>query len=536
MSAKTIPPDPMPDLAIHQAVSSSNSVPVGEHASRIRVLVDLKPALDDYAGIPQESRLLYRGLSAMPALHTEGLIQHGSRRLRPALKSGGKPLPDDKRINRLSRFVVSLYQDPHGTVAELLQEKLARVGARHWMRARAHLGLSLSMSQFDSSLFEDFIWRTFFQKTLDASDKPLLGKGLYRVLSDSRHTMHSAGLAGSSYSRTSVFPSLDTRDFDYFLTQTPFPGRISPSTTMVVRYHDAVPILMPHTIKNKAFHQASHYHALKDNVGSGAWFSCVSHATRADLLRIFPQAERRSSVIHNVVSDIYSTTPSAPGVVQQVVRNRLAPFKGATPHLPDSFRVDDPAGRLRYLLMVSTIEPRKNHLLLIQAWEQLRYTSHPQLKMIVVGNTGWDESVVLRAFKPWAEQGDLFWLNNVPSAELRVLYQHAAVTVCPGLAEGFDYSGVEAMKCGGIVAASDIPVHREIYRDAAAYFNPYDAQEAAAVLHGLLDENAAPRVAAMREAGIRVSALYSAQAIMPKWAAFFDQLQSERLAARVESA
>lgn len=46
-------------------------------------------------------------------------------------------------------------------------------------------------------------------------------------------------------------------------------------------------------------------------------------------------------------------------------------------------------------------------------------------------------------------------------------------TVCPSLAEGFYFSGVEAMRSGGAVLASDIPVHREMYADAAEYFNPY---------------------------------------------------------------
>jgi glycosyltransferase involved in cell wall biosynthesis len=210
------------------------------------------------------------------------------------------------------------------------------------------------------------------------------------------------------------------------------------------------------------------------------------------------------------------------------VRNRLAPFEGAKPKLPESFESDTASNPMRYLLMVSTIEPRKNHLLLMQAWEQLRYTLHPDLKIIFVGNAGWDEKPVLRAFKPWAERGDLFWLNNLPSAELRILYQHAAVTVCPGLAEGFDYSGVEAMKCGGVVAASDIPVHREIYQDASAYFNTYDPEHAAAVLHTLLEDSAAPRLEALRAAGARVSALYSMAAIMPQWEAFFAHLQNLR--------
>lgn len=496
----------------------------------IRVLVDLKPALDGYAGIPQESRLLFRGLSAIKILKVEGLIQHGGRRLRAALKPGAKPMSEARRIDRLSRFIVSIYEKPYHNIFEAARDKLEKNFARQWMQLQSHLGVALPMSCFKSDLFEDFVWRTFFSKTLNPADKPALHGASFRVLAPSRQMLHQAGLAGLKYSDTPRYPTLETGDFDYFLTQTPFPGRVQKNATMVVRYHDAVPILMPHTISNKAFHQASHLHALKDNVLNGAWFSCISHATRADLLKIFPEVETRSSVIHNIVSDEYFPEASPSGMVLQIVRNRLASSDEVKFRLPKYFQTENASNRLQYLLMVSTIEPRKNHLLLMQAWERLKYTHFPDLKIMFVGNTGWDQGEVLKAFQPWAERGDLFWLNNVPSSELRVLYQHAAITVCPGLAEGFDYSGVEAMKCGGIVASSDIPVHREIYQDASVFFDPYDAEDTAVVLENLLNAESSQQRDNLRLAGERVSALYSAKAIMPQWEAFFQRIHADRSA------
>ena len=179
--------------------------------------------------------------------------------------------------------------------------------------------------------------------------------------------------------------------------------------------------------------------------------------------------------------------------------------------------------------MVSTIEPRKNHALLMQAWEMLRYSSHPQLKLVVVGNTGWDQGPVLQSFRPWAERGELYWLNNVPAAELRALYTHAAVTVCPGLAEGFDYSGVEAMKCGCPVAASDIAVHREIYGQAAAYFNAYSAADAAQCLAQLLQpEEGSSQRQAKRTLGLQIGKRYAESTILPQWAALFARLALPR--------
>src|SRR5260370_35309541 len=84
------------------------------------------------------------------------------------------------------------------------------------------------------------------------------------------------------------------------------------------------------------------------------------------------------------------------------------------------------------------------------------------------------------------ERGDVFLLEDVPAADLRLLYKHARATICPSFGEGFDFSGVEAMKSGGVVAASDIPVHREIYDDAVEYFNPYSTPDLARAIAELI--------------------------------------------------
>jgi glycosyltransferase involved in cell wall biosynthesis len=495
----------------------------------MKVLVDLKPALDGYAGIPQESRLLFKGLRQMDAFEVEGLIQHGGRRLRAALPAEHN-FSTDKQIDRLSRFVVSMYEKPFDNFAQAVLYDIQRRFSRGLLRLRANLGLRLPLSRFESDLFEDFVWRTFFSKTLNASVQPLLQRTRHRVLNVPRQMMHKAGLDGLKFSQTPSYATLDTRGFDVFVTQNPFPGRMAPATRMVVRYHDAVPILMPHTTRDKAFDQAAHFHALKDNLHNGAWFSCISEATRNDLLTIFPQAEQRSVVIHNIVSDEYYPDDSAPQLVYQVIRNRLAVDDTVKTQLPKIFSHKDlsSAEPMQYLLMVSTIEPRKNHELLMQAWETLRYRAFPKLKLVVVGNKGWDQGPVLSSFRPWAARGELFWLNNVPAAELRVLYTHAAVTVCPGLAEGFDYSGVEAMKCGCPVAASDIPVHREIYGQAAAYFNTYSAADASQCLSGLLQAPSHEQRQLLRTLGLQTGQRYSESAILPQWADLFAQLPTAR--------
>ena len=324
-------------------------------------------------------------------------------------------------------------------------------------------------------------------------------------------------------------------DLIFFLPRHRFLREFHVSTQMVVRYHDAVPVLLPHTINDKAFHQASHFYSLQQNVKSGAWFSCVSEATRNDLLKIFPEAESRSSVIHNIVSSEYFEDDAPKGLVFQIVRNRLATVDEFKTDL-GGIRFDEKRNQsqdFNYLLMVSTLEPRKNHLLLLSAWERLKYTSMPKLKLVIVGNMGWDSDPFLMPFKPWAERGDLFYLNNVPSSELRVLYKHAAATICPSVAEGFDYSGVEAMRCGGIVIASDIPVHREIYRNASEYFNPYSTEDAFMVIRRVLSEDGGSIRDRLRAEARRVSDNYTSHNILPKWDEFFQMQKKSRQSGKV---
>jgi hypothetical protein len=80
------------------------------------------------------------------------------------------------------------------------------------------------------------------------------------------------------------------------------------------------------------------------------------------------------------------------------------------------------------------------------------------------------------------------------------------------------------MRSGGIVIASNIPVHREVFADAAAYFDPYDREDAAAVIGGVLMGDGGAERARLRAAGVKVSERYTAPSIGPKWEAFFQTL------------
>lgn len=491
----------------------------------MKLLVELRPALDGHAGIPQATRLLFLGLSTVDGLQVDGFLQSSNR-----LLSKGMPADDavraswaeHRKVNALARLIVSLQpgEDEH-----LAQRWLH--GARLLAATAATLGSSMlgrrqKLGVFDASLHRDFVWRALFASTLASESRMLVTGGCLRIGRLPWSAAHAAASLTSRFGRA-VYPLLDTRGYDVFIAETPFPGRVSPDTRLVVRYHDAVPLLMPHTIADRARHQQAHYHALQRNVADGAWFACVSEASRRDLVSVFPRAAERAVVIPNVVSDQFHGRERAAAGVPDILLTRsyrASELALAEQHLdtslPDAAVVLGGAAP-EYLLMVSTLEPRKNHLLLLAAWEQLRAHGHPKLRLVMVGMLGWDSRRILKRLVPWMRRGDIHLLGDVPAAELRLLYRQARATVCPSLAEGFGYSGVEAMRCGSVVVASNIPAHLEVYGDAAEYFDPYSAADLADTLRRVLHADAQPRRTELSRLGDEQSARYLPENVQPQW-------------------
>jgi len=508
---------------------------------KIKVLLEMRPALEGFAGIPQEVRLLFRGLCKIESVDVEGMLQTSNRRLARGTQEKGffwKRASPARRYGRYSNVIISMMEKPYRNILEVILD---------WLQKRSEsLALQISLitnigkiklSRFESRSFEDFTWRTLFAKTLPASDFSLVAPANHRICSVPWNTMHTVGLGTLNWRTTPKYPRLDTRGFDIFIGQTPYPARISKSTAMVIRYHDALPVFMPHTIPFKSLHQATHFYALMSNVRLGAWFACVSEASRQDLLRLFPEAAERSVTIHNMVSHHYFLENSPFDRVPGIIRSRLyAPFEdetkayGLVPKFltlreQENFYKRLYGKQFKYLLVVSTIEPRKNHARLLAAWEVIKAEIDPDLKLVIVGTLGWDYTQIIKGFKVWIDRGELFMLNAVPAPDLRVLYRHAAATVCPSLGEGFDFSGVEAMRCGGIVVASDIPVHREVYEDAAEYFDPYSTISAVKALKKVLYEPDSPQVQKrLRRRGEEVSSRYLPEKILPQWETFLSKI------------
>ncbi len=127
-------------------------------------------------------------------------------------------------------------------------------------------------------------------------------------------------------------------------------------------------------------------------------------------------------------------------------------------------------------LMVSTIEPRKNHGYLLDAFERA-WAQGSQARLCIAGRIGWKcEALVERVRQHPELNKRLFMFNDLSDKSLEYAYSHAASLVFPSYVEGFGLPLVEAMQRGLPAMGSDIPVFREIGGEFMAYFDLADPQ------------------------------------------------------------
>ena len=138
-------------------------------------------------------------------------------------------------------------------------------------------------------------------------------------------------------------------------------------------------------------------------------------------------------------------------------------------------------------LAVGTLEPRKNHRLLLDAFSRVwqRGGSHT---LVVIGRPGWGGEEIVAAIRAHPEHGRRLRLfTDINDAELARGYARAGGLVMASRAEGFGLPIIEAERDGLRVLASDIPAHREVAGPDCRFFGP-DAPTALADL--LLEEAA----------------------------------------------
>ncbi|WPU08584.1 glycosyltransferase family 1 protein [Pseudarthrobacter oxydans] len=127
-----------------------------------------------------------------------------------------------------------------------------------------------------------------------------------------------------------------------------------------------------------------------------------------------------------------------------------------------------------FVLTVGRLNVRKNLNKVFTALITSQKVS-PSFPLLVVGEADGKAHVLDPAVQHLIDNGTIRFLGSVSNAELRWLYEHSSLLIFASLDEGFGLPPLEALHFGCPIAVSDIPVFRELYEDAANFFDPTDS-------------------------------------------------------------
>lgn len=126
----------------------------------------------------------------------------------------------------------------------------------------------------------------------------------------------------------------------------------------------------------------------------------------------------------------------------------------------------------RHVVMLGTIEPRKNHALMLDVWEMLaaRMSAQTMPQLHIIGPTGWNVAALMNRLKTHSLLGRAIHLHGALSdAAVADHLARARALVFPSLAEGYGYPPLEAALAGAQPICSDLPVFRETLGNTAVY-------------------------------------------------------------------
>lgn len=263
-----------------------------------------------------------------------------------------------------------------------------------------------------------------------------------------------------------------------------FPNHLAPvlrqlDSPFVVTIHDMAVYRCPRyqPLKTSLIHRA----LIPAVVRRASLVLTVSESARQDILEHLRLPEERVRVVYEGVHAAFHAAPSYSQV--QGLRGRLG--------------LQAP-----YILSVGTLEPRKNHLGLVEAYTRLVLQQRVPHHLVIAGGQGWRNRALLERLASCELRDRIHLLGYVDDADLPTLYQGAAAFAFPSWYEGFGLPVLEAFACGVPSLISHDPALREIAGPGNALVaDPACPDEMAAALHRLLSDD--PLRAMLRLRGLR---------------------------------
>jgi len=184
-----------------------------------------------------------------------------------------------------------------------------------------------------------------------------------------------------------------------------------------------------------------------------------SQATRADLIELYGTPAEKITVLYCGVEEVFAPVIEPATLAAMRARYGL--------------------GDAPYILAVSTLQPRKNYVRLLEAFAQL---PDRELRLVFAGGKGWLYDSIFAAVERFGLTGRVTFAGFVADTDLPALYSAARVLAYPSLYEGFGLPMLEAMACGTPVVASTASCLPEVAGDAALLIDPHDVAALAEAL------------------------------------------------------
>jgi glycosyltransferase involved in cell wall biosynthesis len=152
----------------------------------------------------------------------------------------------------------------------------------------------------------------------------------------------------------------------------------------------------------------------------------------------------------------------------------------------------DPGLRARpYFLICGAVEPRKNHMLLLQLWRELvRKRGKDAPALIIAGPPGWSSQPILYYLeKCEALREHVHLATGLSTPALRSVMEGARALLMPSFAEGFGLPPVEALTAGTPAVLSNIAAHREAAGEYGIFLDPTDGPAWLRQIEAMIDDN-----------------------------------------------
>lgn len=468
-----------------------------------RILFDLSVAMNKgFCGVGGEGRLIFNMLSQMRESEINGLLMSGDS---GTVFTHYRHLSLNENIQQTNRFF-------HEAIDHdlFLKNKILLKLKMHYLYALRR--------QFDTfpvdAVFQDVIWRNVFHKTLAANMKE-------GVMSNRFHfsDMTMLHLRAASYFNYSL--KLNTDGYDFAVFMEPQPVKVGAKTTKIVRFHDAIPL-------NESDFSGALYSQGRMNVlnqcAQDSYFVCNSEPTREVLLTLKPELESKSSVIPCIIAESYHKVNNV-DVLKQVMATRLSMQLASEARIAILREEIKSITSLDYFFHLATLDPKKNQVTLIKAWEKIYFHSGGNIKLVMASNKGWMSEEVEALMRPHIESGGIIHLANVSNEDVSYLYSHALAFVFPSYIEGFGLPPLEAMQCECPVIVSDIKTHRWVYGEAALYSNPYDVDALAQQMERLANDEEQVLRQDLINKGLQQVQKYTQEMLQGQWMDLFDTLK-----------